>query len=1049
MPTCSCACALVLFSCSVRAHQDQLHWSVLVHAPGGAEDQRGGGAIAVGARYHLTIGLRRCTPAGGLAAQSCAPATEHGCNVGHVSRELVEFGQAPQVIVAAPGTHEERMWVQPQLINNSTQVNGVPCAVWVAPLPAASTAAPASLQIIVSADAYGIASTSVQTTVLRIPVLAAAGISNGTLVHAVAARPPLYTEEQLSTKSSDAGWYPKLIPGVSPLAVFAKENAAPHSGALCMTVDEFRSHVWVDLYASGGADTSVASCQGQVGAVHTRSALIFHSPSHGIEEIHSGAHRVSLSSELADLCVDRLVVASQPAPYRRGFNDIVLALEPVGWRRGTGTTIFVREEPSHEHDHSKLSVHSFHEVLDHRGLNLATWASQLFPSNSARTELVVVAAAFALTQPRTFLFLITASSSHVNEQVATTSSSRPQSTSYVLVAFDGSSQRWYRRSTLANEVRLVGLRYASSARPVLWAWGSTVLFSLDHGHSFHRVAGLPTHQPTSLVVDFVSTATDEWALLYADGTVILGCMDSEPRPGMSIGASPGQKPLSLFFTHEGALVGLSLTCSDPGDSSGNGNSPIPCAPKRSGLAHTSDAWEFSLSRSSAVDAVQGGAYTCESSVVSRLHSLYSTPSHDFAPVHMLRKRTSNGGAAESAADEHLASDSLPSRIFFDLHERYQFKLRLPADDNLGSSDWRPVAFQLNSDNGGIHMSVERLWHQYVVADNLRLIRNGGDIEYTVNLRDTAKSSGPTATSGLSLDVADMEKRSPGKDMTVATLQVLYNRDVRSGSAPCPSPATIREQQQHTITLLSGCPPGRWIKFDVESSRRVPRALNQQRVEVDHGCAESASDVAGVQTTAANQTASDVSTSARDIVPCVWAGHDFYPVFRIVDDLAADEHSQVGNTYNGSYRLTIVAGGPSLEEMEDYTPEQQEAYSMWPTSLGGKHSTPVYGFLNADLEGDRPTASGMSWICSPGSPCSHVLPRFPHTPEIFFRFRFDTTYSEGTYCDYRTEFTLRLHGLPMAFQTIVRLTFGTTAACFGLVLLSYVVRLSFFPPQQPI
>ena len=38
---------------------------------------------------------------------------------------------------------------------------------------------------------------------------------------------------------------------------------------------------------------------------------------------------------------------------------------------------------------------------------------------------------------------------------------------------------------------------------------------------------------------------------------------------------------------------------------------------------------------------------------------------------------------------------------------------------------------------------------------------------------------------------------------------------------------------------------------------------------------------------------------------------------------------------------------------------------------------------------------------------------------------------------------------MVFQTMaVQLKFGTTAACFGLVhvLLSYVVKLSFFPPQ---
>jgi hypothetical protein len=1025
------AAVLQLLAC-VQA-QERLQWSVLVHGPGGAEERRGGGAIAVGIGYYLTIGVRRCTPAGGLTGHSCAPATEHGCDVMHVSRELVAFGQVPHVIVAAPGTHETQMSVQSQLINTSTQAYSTACAVWVALLPSTATAAPASLQIVVSADEYGVALTSVHTAVLRVPVLAAAGI----LMRAATTQPPLFTDAE----RGDASWHPQLIPGVSPLAFFAKGLGASQSDALCATDDEFRSYYWVDLKKSFASETSGASCQGGVGAVHTRSALIFHSPT-GIEEIHSGAHRVSVSADLADLCVDRLVVTAQSAPYRRGFNDIVLALEPVGWRRGTGTTAFIRDEPPHGYGYSKTPGRSFREVVDHRGLNLASWSGQLFSSQATRMEVTVIAATFALTQPRTFLFLITASSLHtsIDEQVAMHTSAQQASSSYILVAFDGSVQRWTRRLTLDDQLRLVGLRYASSVRPVLWAWGSTVLFSFDHGHSFHPVAGLSDHQFNNPVVDFVSTATDEWALLYADGTVILGCTDSEPRPGMSISpSSSDDKPISLLFTHEGALVGLHFVCDDGGGGSSRGTATLTCAPKRILLAHTSDAWKFSVSRSFVTDLVQAGAYTCDSFISPQLNRWYSEPSQNFAPAHMLREQVSAEGTAEKG--------SLPSRIFFDLHERYEFKLRLSADENLEPSDWRPVAFQLNSPDGDIQMSIESLWHQSAVADSSSLGSNGRHIEYTVNLQDTAKSSGRTITSGLSLDVAQVGKHLPGKDMTVATLQVLHNRDQGLGSAPCPRSAASRQQRQHTLTLLTGCPPGRRIEFDVESSRRVPRALNQQHVEVDHGCVESNSDVASAHAGTDNQTASEVSNVPSANVPCVWAGHDFYPVFRIVDDLADGGHSEAGNTYNGSYRLTIVAGGPSLEDMVEYTPEQQEAYSMWPTSLGAKHSNPVYGFLNADLEGDRPTVSGMSWICSPGSPCSHVLPRFPHTPEIFFRFQFDTTYSEGTYCDYRTEFTLRLHGLPMAFQTIAKLTFGTTAACFGLVMLSYVVRLVFFPPQQ--
>lgn len=1033
-----CVVVAVLLQLVARVPAHELHWSALVHAGDDPENSQGSSAIAVGVGYYLTIGLRRCTPVGRWFARGCVPVTEHGCDVGHVSRELVAFGQTPRIHVTAPGTHEEHTRVHPYLINESGEPDDAACAVWVALLPPAATAAPTVLQIVISSDAYGIASTSVQTTVLRIPVLAGARIKNGTLIHSLGTRPPLL----IDTQGSNVRWSPKRIPGVSPLTFFAKGNTAPHIDSLCVTVDDFRSHFWIDLMSPVPTDVSAASCQGGVGAVHTRTALIVHSPTGGIEEIRGSTDRISLSAGLADLCVDRLVVSSQPAPYRRGFNDIVLALEPTGWRRGTGTTAFVRDEPAYEFGHSKWSVPNFREILDRHGLNLGTWATQLVSVSAARTSVVtsvaVVGAAFALTQPRTFIFLICTSPSPIDEQVVTASSTLHQT--YTLVAFDGLAERWDRRWTFDEEVRLFGLRYASSARPVLWAWGTTVAFSFDHGHSFHHIAGLPDHQPNNPVVDFASATTNEWALLYADGTVMLGCTDSQPRLGTSISTSSGT-PMSLFFTNEGALFGLNLVCSD--DHNNGENASIICAPKRMTLAHNSGAWEFSVSSNVVADAFQAGAYACDSASSPHSRKWHSTPSQDVGSEHMLREHISNDRDAESSR-QYLNPKALPPRIFFDLHESYHFKLRLSANETLGASDWRPVTFQLSSDNDNIKLSVDRVWQPSSVASISNFISSDGHIEYTVRLLETSQLSRQKIKSGLSLEAAEMEKHPPGKDMAVSTLQILYDNDPGSGLAPPHPPATIQQQKQHTIMLLSGCPPGRRIEFDVERSRRVPRARNQQHVEVDHGCVEQNSDVTSADTDIANQ--SEVSNSAADTVACVWAGHDFYPVFRIVDDFAAGDHGGAFDIYNGSYRLTVVAGGPSLHEMAEYTLEQQSAYSMWPTSLGAKHSNPVYGFLNADLEGDKPTVSGMSWICSPGSPCSHVLPRFPNTPEIFLRFRFDTMYSEGTYCDYQTEFTLRLHGLPMAFPTIVRLTFGTTAACFGLLLLSYVVRLACFPPK---
>eukprot|EP01047_Picozoa_sp_COSAG01_P048667 COSAG01_NODE_4758_length_4761_cov_54.944444_4_plen_247_part_00 len=70
-------------------------------------------------------------------------------------------------------------------------------------------------------------------------------------------------------------------------------------------------------------------------------------------------------------------------------------------------------------------------------------------------------------------------------------------------------------------------------------------------------------------------------------------------------------------------------------------------------------------------------------------------------------------------------------------------------------------------------------------------------------------------------------------------------------------------------------------------------------------------------------------------------------------------------YTGSFRLTVVAGGPSYGAMRDYTPEEQAAFSMWPEALPGgaaeqlgPPSHPVFGFLEAE-EMSHPTRSGRS------------------------------------------------------------------------------------------
>jgi hypothetical protein len=83
-------------------------------------------------------------------------------------------------------------------------------------------------------------------------------------------------------------------------------------------------------------------------------------------------------------------------------------------------------------------------------------------------------------------------------------------------------------------------------------------------------------------------------------------------------------------------------------------------------------------------------------------------------------------------------------------------------------------------------------------------------------------------------------------------------------------------------------------------------------------------------------------------------------------------------YTGSFRLTVVAGGPSYRAMRDYSPQEQAAYSMWPEALPGAAklgppSHPVFGFLEAE-EMAYPTRSGRSELTEIYLPLGRGAPR---------------------------------------------------------------------------
>ena len=167
--------------------------------------------------------------------------------------------------------------------------------------------------------------------------------------------------------------------------------------------------------------------------------------------------------------------------------------------------------------------------------------------------------------------------------------------------------------------------------------------------------------------------------------------------------------------------------------------------------------------------------------------------------------------------------------------------------------------------------------------------------YTVTLRNTA--TGPTeAAQGLSLLARDIGKRAPGEDMNVSTLQLLYDAGAVADASLAGEPVGCPIAQR-TLALASGCPPGRAVSFDIAASRFITR--NSEELLVDHGCSNDENEHE-------REAAHALHSRQEDVIPCVWARHDFYPVFRLHDNLTG--HS---GTYNGSFRAQHMLLLPHL------------------------------------------------------------------------------------------------------------------------------------------
>jgi len=313
---------------------------------------------------------------------------------------------------------------------------------------------------------------------------------------------------------------------------------------------------------------------------------------------------------------------------------------------------------------------------------------------------------------------------------------------------------------------------------------------------------------------------------------------------------------------------------------------------------------------------------------------------------------------------------LPKQIFLDKEQSYDFDVVIYSGlERLGNSFNGEFHSRILQD---IHLGFE-LSNQDTIS--LSVTREDdllqGIVKYHVSLQDLGRW-----TRSLSSNASSFESNVHG----LAGVQPwITTFKVRGLSKMCmynlvPGELVTSKKANFpaTINIYSGCPPMQEIRFDAVASRGSD----------DHGCKEDQEDI------------------------CLFYPASFSPKFVITDHVTG--HKEI---VDGDYgNLLVVGGGQTHDEIQDYQPFEWEEKTRASIAVASTRNFAI------------------NWFCLlKSSPCSNAKKNFPYPPSFFLKLRLAGTQSNGTYCDFSTEFVVRLHNLPISLETILVTNLVTIAA----------------------
>uniref|UniRef100_A0A7N5JK76 Cation channel sperm associated auxiliary subunit gamma n=1 Tax=Ailuropoda melanoleuca TaxID=9646 RepID=A0A7N5JK76_AILME len=208
-----------------------------------------------------------------------------------------------------------------------------------------------------------------------------------------------------------------------------------------------------------------------------------------------------------------------------------------------------------------------------------------------------------------------------------------------------------------------------------------------------------------------------------------------------------------------------------------------------------------------------------------------------------------------------------------------------------------------------------------------------------------------------------------------------------------------------VPVFIGCPPGKRLAFDITYTLEYNRLQNKHYFDCVHIDPE---------------------------MPCFLFRDIFYPFF-LIQDLVTGE----SGSFQGSYVLTVVGGGPTIDTIKEYS--EEEIYRF--NSPLDKTNSLIWTTKNTTTTKDSAfnimthQSLGIEWLCLENSPCHDTIPHTIFAPEFFFKVLVSNRgVDKSTYCDYQLIFLLHIHGLPLSAKRALFILMVSSSVFIGLVTL---------------